>query len=258
MTDERKTFGTVALDAPITREDFERAVRALHLSDLDQHALLLRLAAQVVALTEELDRRLPAAESSVAAAVGEAIPETLDRIRASDARATARVWLDTSVESKYDVANAAVPCDELMPLCQARCCKLDLPLSTLDLDEGVIRWDYGQPYKIRQRASDGYCVHNDPASHGCTVHAHRPAVCRRYDCRDDARIWIDFENRIPAPPDHLGDGGGGPDDFQLMERVKLRAYAEAVELNAITHVYPDDEPHTGPAPMPRPPRRSRP
>jgi hypothetical protein len=24
-------------------------------------------------------------------------------------------------------------------------------------------------------------------------------VCRSYDCRTDKRIWIDFENRIPAP-----------------------------------------------------------
>jgi hypothetical protein len=30
-------------------------------------------------------------------------------------------------------------------------------------------------------------------------------VCRKYDCRHDQRIWIDFEARIPAP---LPDTGG--------------------------------------------------
>ena len=40
---------TKGLETPITRDDFERAVRYLHLSDLDQRDMLLRLAAQVVA-----------------------------------------------------------------------------------------------------------------------------------------------------------------------------------------------------------------
>src|SRR5215467_4814865 len=92
-----------------------------------------------------------------------------------------------------------IPCAELIPLCQARCCTLSFALSTEDLDEGVIRWDYGQPYLIRQRSSDGYCVHNAPGSHACTVHAFRPRVCRGYDCRKDTRVWIDYEQRIPAP-----------------------------------------------------------
>jgi hypothetical protein len=24
-------------------------------------------------------------------------------------------------------------------------------------------------------------------------------MCRGYDCREDRRIWLDFEKRIPAP-----------------------------------------------------------
>jgi hypothetical protein len=129
------------------------------------------------------------------------------------------------------------------------------PLSTTDLDEGVIRWDYGQPYMIRQRASDGYCVHNDPASRGCTVHAQRPATCRRYDCRNDTRVWLDFEARIPAPMDHPGDGKTEP--FDLMERVKLKALAEVLELNAISRTYPEDHAEVGPTLEPRAPRKSR-
>ncbi len=72
------------------------------------------------------------------------------------------------------------------------------PLSYQDLDEGKVEWDYALPYLIRQGA-DRYCVHSHPETRGCTVYEQRPAACRTYDCRNDKRIWLDFEGRIPAP-----------------------------------------------------------
>jgi hypothetical protein len=36
-------------------------------------------------------------------------------------------------------------------------------------------------------------------SGGCTVYDDRPGTCREYDCREDKRVWIDYEKRIPAP-----------------------------------------------------------
>ena len=129
-----------------------------------------------------------------------------------------------------------------------RCCKLTVALSSADLDEGVIRWDYGQPYMIRQRASDGFCVHNDPATHGCTVHAQRPLVCRKYDCRDDARVWIDYDKRIPAPLDAAVDVA--KKEFDLMDRVQRRLLSIVGESTAINDVYPDADPTTGPTPAP--------
>jgi hypothetical protein len=36
-------------------------------------------------------------------------------------------------------------------------------------------------------------VHNDRRTGGCTVYADRPAICRRWSCANDARIWKDFE-----------------------------------------------------------------
>lgn len=113
----------------------------------------------------------------------------------------------------------------------------------------MVRWDYGQPYLIRQRASDGYCVHNDPQSHGCTVHAHRPRVCRGYDCRQDKRIWIDYEQRIPAPAVHgKYDDKGQGSTFDLLERAKARAAAIKLESFAISRSYADRAPHKGPKP----------
>ncbi len=258
MADET-TFGTADPVAPVTRADFERALRFLNMSDLELRDLVLRLAAQVVSLTDEVTRRIdrvepspagpdtpaPDATTTVEAAVADSVPATLAKIHAAEARNTGRVWLETDQENKYEVSGPDVPCAELMHLCQARCCKLTFPLSTADLDEGVIRWDYGQPYMIRQRASDGYCVHNAPDTHGCTVHAQRPLVCRKYDCRDDVRIWADYDQRIPASPNPPDREEGS---FDLMERVKMRAWSRIVESSAIVDVYPDDQPRVGPAP----------
>lgn len=96
--------------------------------------------------------------------------------------------------------NVLIDCLERIPLCQARCCTFGFCLTEQDLDESVARWDYGQPYWIRKR-SDGYCVHCDPHTYQCRIFEHRPYVCRAYDCRNDKRVWIDFERRIPAPWD---------------------------------------------------------
>lgn len=258
---DENAFGTAEPNEPVTRADFERALRFLNLSDLELRDTVLRLAAQVVALTDELVRRIDKVEPEPAApntpardvtttvenAVVHAVPETLAKIRAAEVRDTGRVWLEIDQEDKYTVSGPEIPCAELLHLCHARCCRMGFPLSTVDLDEGVIRWDYGQPYMIRQRATDGFCVHNDPDSRGCTVHAQRPLVCRKYDCRQDERVWIDYEKRIAAPLD-------SPDresrTFDLMERVRKRHEAMISENFALVTVYPDDEPRVGPAPQP--------
>ena len=99
---------------------------------------------------------------------------------------------------KYAEGQAVeIDCFARLPLCHARCCTFKFFLTKQDLDEGVARWDYGNPYWIKQ-AKDGYCTHSDPQTRGCTIHSKRPHVCRQYDCRSDKRIWIDFEKRIPA------------------------------------------------------------
>jgi hypothetical protein len=259
---EPAVYGTADRDAPVSRRELERAVRALNLSDLDLREAILHLGARVVALTDELTRRLDGVEplpaapntpapppvATVEAAVAEHLDATLATIQAGDARAPTRVSLDLGA-SKYEAATPDIPCAELIALCGARCCKMTFALSTEDLDEGVIRWDYGQPYLIRQRASDGFCVHNHPAGHGCTVHPHRPRVCRVYDCRKDSRVWIDYAQRIPAP-EELGayrDRGAGS-AFDLLARVRARQAAIERETAAIAQTFADAGPRAGPAP----------
>jgi Fe-S-cluster containining protein len=99
---------------------------------------------------------------------------------------------------KYAAESSEIDCAARAHLCKAACCRLDFTLSRQDLAEGVVRWDVGRPYRIRQRA-DGWCNHCDPTTKACGVHAYRPLVCRQYDCRRDTRIWEDFAGRIPNP-----------------------------------------------------------
>lgn len=121
----------------------------------------------------------------------------LDRVGDGAARAVpSRVRLRVFVD-KYTMPNADVDCAAIMPICRARCCSLSFELTTQDLDEGRVMWEAAAPYVIRHEA-DGRCSHLDRHSGGCTVYAERPATCRGYDCRGDARIWADFEKRILA------------------------------------------------------------
>jgi hypothetical protein len=75
---------------------------------------------------------------------------------------------------------------------------MNLALSTQDVEEGIVKWDLARPYMIA-RDPDGYCRHLARATCRCTVWEHRPIPCRGYDCRDDARIWLDFEARLINP-----------------------------------------------------------
>ena len=101
------------------------------------------------------------------------------------------------VVDKYQTESPDIPCAELLPLCRAACCNLAFSLSLQDLDEGVVRWNYAVPYQIRQNPETGKCNHF-VTDKGCSIYECRPAVCRSYDCRNDERIWKDYEKRIPA------------------------------------------------------------
>jgi hypothetical protein len=100
------------------------------------------------------------------------------------------------VPDKYVVESPGIPCEDNLPICKAACCRRLFALSLQDVREGVIRWNFGAPYLIRQ-AADGRCAHNDACGR-CDSYAARPAFCRRFDCRQDPRIWKDYEQRIPS------------------------------------------------------------
>jgi Fe-S-cluster containining protein len=175
------------------RDDLEAGLRFLHVLGMQTKLDLSDLVSTLFALLEEL------VES------GQLNVDSFDQRRLrlqeqEEARLRERPHVQlTDPVDKYALKDLPpIDCEALIPICKARCCRLSFPLSFQDLDERVVQWDYGKPYMIRQKA-DGYCVHNDCSSKHCTVYHHRPATCRAYDCRNDTRIWLDFENRIPAP-----------------------------------------------------------
>jgi len=129
----------------------------------------------------------------------EELEEPLERAREEIAQVVMpRVRLADMGDKYTDSRSVDIDCASLIPLCRGRCCSFKFFLTKQDLDEGLARWDYGNPYWIKQ-AQDGYCVHSDPHTRACAIHTRRPHVCRQFDCRKDKRIWLDFERRIPAP-----------------------------------------------------------
>jgi Fe-S-cluster containining protein len=91
-----------------------------------------------------------------------------------------------------------IDCASLVPLCHSACCKLPFALSKQDVREGILHWDLGQPYVIAQGRL-GYCSHLEEGSGRCSVWANRPVPCRAFDCRNDKRIWLDFESKTINP-----------------------------------------------------------
>ncbi len=232
------TAGARPKDAPVTREELERALRHVNLLISGLHDDLLVLGAQIGLLTDQLTERQVVDEQAVMASLSDAADTVRMVDEESDPR---RVDLGSSHIDKYMLEGPPVPCAELLPLCHARCCSLNFVLNTQDLDEGVVCWDYARPYWIRQRSEDGYCVHNG-AGGTCSIYDQRPAPCREFDCRTDSRIWTDYERRIPAPPgatdrEEEMETDPGKRREQLAARVRQRRTALFFEEVALENLY---------------------
>ena len=121
------------------------------------------------------------------------LAKVLERARPERPKVRLRLYVD-----KYRMPNSPVDCEKRIPICRARCCSFTVEMSKQDLDEGLLLWEIEQPYVLRRQA-DGLCSHLDRRTRVCGVYQNRPAACRTYDCRNDERIWLDFEKMIPAP-----------------------------------------------------------
>ncbi len=98
-------------------------------------------------------------------------------------------------QDKYGFDDVQIDCEIRRHLCKAACCKMSFALSREDIEEGIVKWDLGHPYMIAKEES-GYCVHLEKTTHRCKIWKNRPVPCRAFDCRNDRRIWLDFENMI--------------------------------------------------------------
>jgi Fe-S-cluster containining protein len=182
--------GTDPESAPPPADDIAGGLRFVHLVEMETKARVAELSANLNALLEVLvgEGQLPL----------EAFEKRrrLTFVRENERGAAEATVAVSAVPDKYAVASPAIDCAARLPLCRARCCTLPFVLSTQDLDERAVRWDYARPYRVATR-DDGLCVHNEAGA--CAVYAQRPAACRAYDCRKDRRIWLDFDAGIPAP-----------------------------------------------------------
>jgi hypothetical protein len=105
--------------------------------------------------------------------------------------------LDAGVSLRVDNAEnplQSVNCEERLHICKAICCKLNFPLSQVEVEEGIIKWELGRPYYIRH-SNDGFCCHRGSTGQ-CTVYNSRPKVCSSYSCQNDERIWKDFDTMV--------------------------------------------------------------
>lgn len=106
---------------------------------------------------------------------------------------------ESEEEDKYTFnSHVRIDCEGRLHLCKASCCKMHFALSRQDLAEGFVHWNLGSPYIIAQ-GQDGYCTHLGSVGCQCAVYQNRPLPCRAYDCREDKRVWIDFEERTINP-----------------------------------------------------------
>jgi hypothetical protein len=102
-------------------------------------------------------------------------------------------------QDKYKFQGGAkIDCENRIHLCKAACCRLAFALSKQDVEEGIIKWDFGYPY-VNARDADGCCEQLERKTCRCAVYENRPVPCRAFDCRKDKRIWLDFENKVVNP-----------------------------------------------------------
>jgi Fe-S-cluster containining protein len=190
--DERA--GTAAeqmMDLEERRLEFERGLRFSHIMQMVDQTQGNEALAGIMALADLLVQHGVITEE-------EFVEHRRRAIEQVNSIGQPKVRLASMGDKYAEPATVEIDCAARLHLCHARCCTFMFYLTYQDLEEGVARWDYGNPYWIKHR-DDGYCVHFDPESRGCAIHARRPHVCRLYDCRNDKRIWVDFEARIPAP-----------------------------------------------------------
>lgn len=99
-------------------------------------------------------------------------------------------------QAKSSGKMAAVDCTARRSICHGACCALRVPLSELESQNSVYRFNIQRPFELLRRRS-GVCTHWRPE--GCSIYDRRPGVCSTYSCARDKRIWADFDRMIPGP-----------------------------------------------------------
>jgi Fe-S-cluster containining protein len=212
----------------LTAAELVRTVRATLLALEELRGDLRALAARVVALGEQV-AATTADPAAAEAAVDARAAAILPAIAIADANAPGRIQLGDDIDKYAEPPRDGPPCLELLPICGARCCGFEVTLSSQDLDEGVLRWELGRPYILRH-GPDRRCVHLGAT--GCDAYAHRPAICRRYDCREDPRVWADYARRELAPASVADDDDRDRDRREVEDARRRGLVFESLRVRA--------------------------
>lgn len=84
----------------------------------------------------------------------------------------------------------------MIDVCRAICCSFIFALTKEEVEKGVIKWNPKRPYFIARDEKDGYCPHLDRKTLRCEIYGDRPLRCKKYDCRNDPNVWVDWGKRI--------------------------------------------------------------
>jgi Fe-S-cluster containining protein len=181
--------------APPSRQEIEQGLAYLHGRVGATAGRAFESAAFVYALIELVVERGILTIEEIDARKKQLAPRLLKRFESQDEG----VAVQDSAHDKYQAPQEVqIDCASRLHLCKAACCKMVFPLSQQDVKENVVHWELGRPYVIA-KGEDGYCRHLERTCRRCTVHAARPLPCRVYDCRNDGRVWLDFEGRVINP-----------------------------------------------------------
>jgi len=187
--------GPVRPPLDVIRREVARGLRYAHLRSNLNTTEMIQIASLAQATREVLEERKLIAAQEVERRQAVAA-QRLSKEYSSKGMGVSFNQADTD---KYQhKSDFVIDCENRIQLCKAACCKLHFALSRQDVEEGIVRWDFGNPYRIAQGA-DSYCVHLDRERKCCSIYEARPLTCRTYDCRKDDRIWVDFDRRIPNP-----------------------------------------------------------
>jgi Fe-S-cluster containining protein len=106
---------------------------------------------------------------------------------------------DQALADKYKIPEMPeIDCAGKIHLCKAACCSFTYCLTIQDIYEGV-RWNLSKPF-TSVRGEDGYCIYfNKQNEMKCSMYDKRSLSCRQFDCRNDQRIWVDFDKNIINP-----------------------------------------------------------
>ncbi|MDR2641330.1 MAG: YkgJ family cysteine cluster protein [Planctomycetaceae bacterium] len=82
-------------------------------------------------------------------------------------------------------------CEKRIHLCKQACCRIfEVHLNADEIESGQFDWNPRSPYSLHKNHSG--CVHLVQCK--CTIYHNRPATCYTYSCKNDPRIWLNYEN----------------------------------------------------------------